>query len=103
MVSLTASMASQCHFCEEMQVRNISIAFLLENGGWLSDFVNSWEIESRLNIAYAFRDDRALAHRKTNFEIFHSASTHGSLVEDGSDNSDGLTSAPTSPLCAADI
>ena len=93
-------MASQCHFCEEMRVRNISIAFLLENGGWLSDFVNPSEIESRLNIAYAFRDDRALAHRKMNFEIFHSTSTHGSLVEDGSDDSDGLTPSPRSPLCA---
>ena len=93
------SKASQCRICADMVVRNISIAFLQENGGWVSDSVNPFEIESRLNLAGRFKPDRTLAHRKTNFEIFHSTSTHDSLVHGESGKSVHLNSSPVDTLC----
>ena len=96
----TASMASQCRFCAQVETRNISIAFLKENGGWYPENLNPVELESRLNIADAFKPDRTFAHRKTKFEIFHSASTLGGGGDGGSDSSDGSTPSAVGTLCA---
>ena len=72
--SATASETPKCHFCEDMELRNISAHSLKERNLWRAELISGDAIESLLNMEDARQETKTFAHRKSRRDIFHSTS-----------------------------